>query len=592
VAYRGKTLPEFDIDAALASGAGLVLVDELAHSNVAGSRHRKRWQDVEELLDAGIDVYTTVNVQHLESLNDVVGGITGVRVAETVPDTVFDRADEVVMVDLPADELLERLRTGRVYQGAQAERAAGNFFRKGNLIALRELALRRTADRIEGDVRAWRVEQSIDAIWKTGAVLLACVGPAGGEQVVRACARLANQLGARWHAVYVETPALQHLPVAQHQNVLDQLRLADKLGAVTAVLPGSDVATILAEYAEQHNLSKLVLGRPQGAPLPWQAPLARRLARLAPEVDLIEVAIPHAAGTRPGRLPRRRRRRAPSARTATCWAPAPAWPPAPLAWRLNTWLDLPNIAMLFLLVVVLVAYRFGRGPSVLATCISVALLDFFFVPPRLSFAVSDLQYLVTFGTMLAVGLTTGQLTALLRFQVQVAQQRENRWRALYEFSSTLSGALQSGQILDAAREFVARAFRAEAAAAAAGCRRQAGHSRRRTMAVEPGTAQWAFDHAQPAGMGTDTLPASPLFYLPLVAPMRTRGVLALAPAQPERILAPEQRQQLDTFATVTAIALERVHYIEVAQGALVDMESEQPAQLAAGGAGSTTCAPR
>jgi two-component system sensor histidine kinase KdpD len=574
IAYRGRTLSEFDIDAALASGAGLLLVDELAHSNVAGSRHRKRWQDVEELLDGGIDVYTTVNVQHLESLNDVVGGITGVRVAETVPDTVFDHADEVVMVDVPADELLERLRTGRVYQGAQAERAAGNFFRKGNLIALRELALRRTADRIEGDVRAWRVEQSIDAIWKTGAVLLACVGPAGGEQVVRACARLANQLGARWHAVYVETPALQHLPVAQHQSVLDHLRLADKLGAVTAVLPGSDVATILAEYAEQHNLSKLVLGRPHGRTLPWQAPLARRLARLAPEVDLIEVATPaHAAATRLGRsrtVPTPRALRPNRYLLGACASLAAG----AVAWGLNPWLDLPNIAMLFLLVVVLVGYRFGRGPSVLATCISVALLDFFFVPPRLSFAVSDLQYLVTFGTMLVVGLSTGQLTALLRFQVQVAQQRENRWRALYEFSSTLSGALESGQILDAAREFVARAFRAEAVLLLPDADGKLAIPDG-GPAVEPGTAQWAFDHAQPAGMGTDTLPASPLFYLPLVAPMRTRGVLALAPAQPERILAPEQRQQLDTFATVTAIALERVHYIEVAQGALVDMESER-----------------
>ena len=578
VAYRGKTLPEFDIDAALAAGAALVLVDELAHSNVPGSRHRKRWQDVEELLDAGIDVYTTVNVQHLESLNDVVGGITGIRVAETVPDTVFDRADEVVMVDVPADELLERLRTGRVYQGAQAERAAGNFFRKGNLIALRELALRRTADRIEGDVRAYRVEKSIDAIWKTGAVLLACVGPEAGEQVVRACARLAHQLGARWHAVYVETPALQRLTGARRESVLDDLRLAEKLGAVAVVLPGSDVAQVLAEYAESRNLSKLVLGRARGRILPWRTQLARRLARRAPEVDLIEVATPpRAAGARPVRTPAApapRRLQADRYLLGACCSIAAG----ALAWALDDWLDLPNIAMLFLLVVVVVGYRFGRGPSVLATCISVGLLDFFFVPPRLSFAVSDFQYLVTFGTMLVVGLSTGQLTALLRFQVRVAQQRENRWRALYEFSSTLSGALQAEQILDAAREFVARAFRAEALLLlpdASGRLAVPEGAAAGQMAVEPGTAQWAFDHAQPAGMGTDTLPASPLFYLPLVAPMRTRGVLALAPEQPDRILAPEQRQQLDTFATVTAIALERVHYIEVAQGALVDMESER-----------------
>ena len=199
--YRCKAITEFDLDAALARHPALILMDELAHSNAPGSRHPKRWQDVEELLDAGIDVFTTVNVQHLESLNDVVSGITGVKVGETVPDTVFDDADEVVLVDIPADELLARLKSGKVYQEQQAQRASKNFFRKGNLIALRELALRRTADRIEDDVRAYRVEKSIDAIWKTGAALLACVGPRPGcDHGVRSPARLARQLGTDWHA--------------------------------------------------------------------------------------------------------------------------------------------------------------------------------------------------------------------------------------------------------------------------------------------------------------------------------------------------------------------------------------------------------
>ena len=588
VAHRGQALLEFDIDAALAAAASgataLVLVDELAHANVPGSRHRKRWQDVEELLDAGIDVWTTVNVQHLESLNDVVGGITGIRVLETVPDMVFDRADEVIMVDLPADELLARLKSGRVYQGPQAERAAGNFFRKGNLIALRELALRRTADRVEGDVRAWRVEQSVDTLWKTGAALLACVGPGPeGEQVVRSAARLAGQLGARWHAVYVETPPLQRLAAARREQILDNLRLAEKLGAATAVLPGSDVAAELARHAGSRNLSRLVLGRPAQAAR-WRPGLARRLARLAPGADLFEIA---AAG-----MPARARGAA-----ASVAPPGPAQTPARrllpylagagaslgaglLGWGLDAWLDLANIAMLFILVVLGVAYRFGRGPSVLATCVSVATLDFVFVAPRLSFAVSDFQYLVTFGVMLAVGLITGHLTAMLRFQAEVARQRERRWHALYEFASRLSGALQPEQVLDATREFVAQAFRARAALLLPDLegRLQLPASARAAdagPAPERGTAQWAFDHAQPAGLGTDTLPASPLFYLPLVAPMRTRGVLALLPSSTDWMQVPEQRQQLDTFATLTAIALERVHYIEVAQGALVDMESER-----------------
>eukprot|EP01034_Spumella_vulgaris_P027708 gene27708-34471_t len=289
VAYRGKVLREFDLDAALERRPPLILMDELAHSNAPGSRHPKRWQDVEELLDAGIDVLTTVNVQHLDSLNDVVGGITGIRVNETVPDTVFDAADEVVLVDIPADELLARLKSGRVYQGQQAERARTNFFRKGNLIALRELALRRTADRVEDDVRAYRVEQSIGAIWKTGASLLCCVGPrAGCEHVVRSAARLAGQLGTEWHAVYIETPALQRLPEAQRERILKTLKLAQELGAATAVLTGGDVAATALEYARSHNLSRIALGR--GRPgWPWRAAHIRRMAGLAPDVDLIEI---------------------------------------------------------------------------------------------------------------------------------------------------------------------------------------------------------------------------------------------------------------------------------------------------------------
>jgi len=581
VSYRGKLLDEFDIDAALASGAALVLVDELAHTNAPGSRHRKRWQDVEELLAAGIDVYTTVNVQHLESLNDVVGGITGIRVGETVPDSVFDGAAEVVLVDVPADELLERLRTGRVYQGPQAERAAGNFFRKGNLIALRELALRRTADRVEGDVRAWRVEQSIATVWKTGAALLACVGPGPeAEQVVRSTARQASQLGARWHAVYVETPALQRLPAARRAAILDQLRLAEKLGAATAVLSGADAAAELARYAGSRNLSTLVLGRPARRPF-WQPGLARRLAQLAPGADLLEIACAAAPARAAAATAGQQAAQQGSLRPLPYLLGAGASLAAgAVGWLLSAWLDLPNIAMLFMLTVLLVAYRLGRGPSVLATCVSVAVLDFVFVPPRLSFAVSDLQYLVTFGTMLAVGLITGHLTALLRFQAQVARQRERRWHALYEFASRLSGALQPEQVLDATHEFVAQAFRARAALLlpdAAGRLQLPQDPAAGAPQPEAGTAQWVFDHGRPAGLGTDTLPASPLFYLPLVAPMRTRGVLALAPEHDGAgwLQSPEQRQQLDTFATLTAIALERVHYIEVAQGALVDMESER-----------------
>jgi two-component system sensor histidine kinase KdpD len=589
VDYRGKAIKEFDLDAALERHPPLILMDELAHSNAFGSRHPKRWQDVEELLDAGIDVFTTVNVQHLESLNDVVGGITGIRVGETVPDTVFDSADEVVLVDIPADELLARLKSGKVYQEQQAERASKNFFRKGNLIALRELALRRTADRIEDDVRAYRVEQSIDTIWKTGAALLACVGPRlDCEHVVRSTARLASQLGTSWHAIYVETPALQRLPAAQREQILNTLKLAQDLGAMTAVLSASDIAKASVDYARSHNLSKIAVGR--GHPTwPWRTPHIKEIARYAPDIDIIQIGLAaneSAPAKRTsddmekGAADARARRRLRSYGAAAAASVATAL----LATPLLAYLDLANIAMLFLLVVVLVAVRFGRGPSVLATCVSVACFDFFFVPPRFTFAISDFQYLVTFGVMLAVGLITGNLTANLRFQARVASHREARAQALYEFARDLSSALQTEQIFETTRAVIQRAFNAGAVLllpdeegrlhvpplnlADAG-------AAPRLSVLDTGIAQWAFDHAECAGLGTDTLPASRVFYLPLVAPMRTRGILAIEPEQRRWLLIPEQRQQLETFAALAAIALERVHYIEVAQNALVSMESER-----------------
>ena len=579
VAYRGKTLREFDLDQALERHPPLILVDELAHSNAPGSRHPKRWQDVEELLDAGIDVLTTVNVQHLESLNDVVGGITGIRVSETIPDTVFDSAAEVVLVDIPADELLSRLKSGRVYQGAQAQRASRNFFRKGNLIALRELALRRTADRIEDDVRAYRVEQSIDAIWKTGASLLALVGPrAGSEHIVRSTARLAGQLGTEWHAIYVETPSLQRLPADQRERILKTLKLAQDLGATTAVLSSRDIAGAALDYARTHNLSKIVLGRGHRN-WPWRTPHIQALAQIAPDIDLIEIGVP--ANRRPeSRATGMFELQSPYLKgrfNGYAAAAAASLTTALVTTPMLAYFDLANIAMLFLLVVVLIAVRFGRGPSVLATCVSVACFDFFFVPPRFDFAVSDLQYLVTFAVMLAVGLITGHLTSGLRFQARVASNREGRTRALYEFARDLSGALQPEQIFDTTRAVVGKAFRARATLLVpdADGRLQLPDGANAPTTPDLGIAQWAFDHAENAGLGTDTLPASPIFYLPLVAPMRTRGVLAIEPEHPRWILIPEQRQQLDTFAALAAIALERVHYIEVAQDALVSMESER-----------------
>jgi two-component system, OmpR family, sensor histidine kinase KdpD len=568
----------------------LILVDELAHSNVQGARHPKRWQDVEELLAAGIDVLTTLNVQHLESLNDVVGGITNVRVWETVPDTVFDDADEVVLVDIPAEELLERLKAGKVYLPQQAERAANNFFRKGNLMALRELALRRTADRIEGDVQAYRVDKSIGSVWKTANALLTCVGPgAGAERVVRAAARLAGQLSAEWHAIYVETPGLQRLPAARREQILGTLTLAKELGATTAVIADADVANSVIAYARSHNLSKLVIGRDPARRLwPWQRSSGQKLAMLAPDIDLIEV------GRTDGAM-----QNADARNSASSW-PASSGPEsgdrrkfkrfryvwAALACVAVTLLSIPlaehfdrsNIVAIFILTVVLVAVRFGRGAAALAAVLSVCSFDFFFVPPRFSFAVSDVQYILTFIIMLAVGLITGQLTAGLRFQARVAGHREERAGSLYEIARDLSGAVQIDQVVRISDESIERTFRASAALLLPNAAGQLAATSARTntaLAVDIGIAQWAFDKGRPAGFGTDTLPGTEVLYIPLRAPSHARGVLAVKAHNRRLLRIPEQRQLLDTFAALIAIALERVHYVEVAQNAVVRMESER-----------------
>ena len=579
VQHNGRTLPEFDLDGALRAKPVLILVDELAHSNVAGSRHPKRWQDVDELLAAGIDVYTTLNVQHLESLNDVVGGITGIRVHETLPDTFFDRADEVVLVDTPADELLARLSAGKVYLPAQAERAAANFFRKGNLMALRELALRRTADRVEDDVQAYRVNQSIAPVWKTEAALLCCIGERDGtDHVVRSAARLAQQLAVTWHAVYVETPGLQRLPDAQRERILQTVKLAGELGATTAVLSAQDVATALVDHARHHNLSKLLLGHRRSAPW-WRARgLGARLAGLAPDVDLIEVGQGQAgpaAGVRrtvdaPGTGEPARHKR-----WRYAWAIIACAITTVIALPLQPIFDLANIVMLFLLAVVVVAVRCGRGPAVLSACLNVAVFDFCFVPPKWSFGVHDAQYLLTFAVMLVVGLVTGQLTAGLRYQARVATHREGRSRALFEVARELSSVLMTEQCVEIAETAIAREFHARVHVFLLDTRDLLQAPRSAPPGLDIGTAQWALDHNEAAGLATDTLPGSAWLYLPLKAPMRTRGVLAVQPLQPRLLLVPEQRQQLETFAVLSAIALERVHYVEVAQQATVQIESER-----------------
>ncbi|WP_454762499.1 DUF4118 domain-containing protein [Cupriavidus campinensis] len=625
VPYRERILQEFDLDGALARRPALVLVDELAHTNAAGSRHPKRWQDIQELQAAGIDVWTTVNVQHLDSLNQAVGGITGVRVWETVPDAVFDGADEVVLVDLPADELLRRLREGKVYLPEQARHAARNFFRKGNLIALRELALRRTADRVDDDVRAYRDAQSIEPVWRTREALVACIGTGDdAEQVVRSARRLASQLDCDWHVVTIATPRLMPLADDVRTRVRAAMQLAEELGARTETLAGHDMVKAVAGYVRRHNLTKVMVGR---ARTDWQphggwvergrtllarglSPLlgvgnrligrqtfADALAAGCPEIDVIRVAADTTrADLRPaafagdaaaGEDAEQVRAR----RIDYAWAGAWCAGATMVSMLARPWFDLVNIAMLFLVAVVGVALRHGRGPAALASVLAVAAFDFFFVPPRLSFAVSDVQYLLTFFVLLTVGLVIGQLTAGLREQARVAVRRETDARTLYELARELSAALTIGQIVEIGGRFLGAALDAHATiflvspsgrllpvrsgGEAPGTQDTRGAKGTKGEAVDTVLAQWVFDHGQPAGTGTHTLPGSTVLYLPLKAPMQTRGVLAVEPRAWRALAEPELRRQADVFSTLIAIAIERLHYVEVAQQALVSIESER-----------------
>ncbi|ALK31501.1 sensor histidine kinase [Burkholderia plantarii] len=595
IEHRGRRLEEFDLDAALERRPQLVLVDELAHSNLPGTRHLKRWQDVHELLDAGIDVYTTVNVQHLESLNDVVGAITGIRVWETVPDRVFDAADEVTLVDLPADELLERMRDGKVYLPQQAERAVRNFFRKGNLIALRELALRRTADRVDAQMREYRADRSIARIWQARERLLVCVGP-GPEAptLVRAAARLAAGLKADWIAVYVETPRSQRLDDARRRRPLDALKLAAELGAETVTLAGGDAVAALIGYAQVRNVSKLVAG---GSP---RAGFARRLARpfgerLAERAGDLDLMLLRASAQDEAR-------RAPSDAGALAWRDAflrlagERSPPrhyavaaaicavlTGIASLAQTRLDLTNLVMLYLLGVVFCAVRLGRGPGVMQSFLSVAAFDFFFVPPRMSLSVSDTQYLLTFFGMLLTSLVISHLTSSLTRAAGLAERRERRTGAMYAMARELAAALTAEQIVEIGSRHVAEVFRARVAMLlpdSADQVRQKIENPDEALtltgaALDSDVGQWVYDQQKPAGRGTDTLPAALARYLPLKAPMRTRGVLAVVTQDARELDMPEQQRMLDAFAAQIALALERVHYVEIARDALVSMESER-----------------
>jgi two-component system sensor histidine kinase KdpD len=588
IEHKGALLREFDLDAALARRPGIIIVDELAHSNAPGSRHPKRWQDVEELLAAGIEVFTTLNVQHVESLNDVVGQITGVRVWETLPDKVFDEADEVELVDLPPDDLLERLKEGKVYLPEQALRAADHFFRKGNLIALRELALRRTAERVDAQMRDYREAKGIRAAWPVAERLLVAVGPGEeGEHLVRATRRMAARLDAEWTALYVETPQLLRLPEAERDRILRALRLAEELGGKSVVVGGGDAAQEVLGFAHAQNVTRIVIGRPtpRGGWRRLAASPADRIVAGASDLDVMMIGVEAKPATLAAGVIVRSREALGVARPKKArWRQYLAGAAMPAAVTLIGSLmhgrfELSNIVMVYLLGLVVVAIFLGRGPSILASLLSVIAFDFFFVPPRFSFAVSDTQYVVTFAVMLVVGITISTLAGRVRLQARIAGYREQRASALYAMSRELAATEKLDDIVSIAVRHVAEVFASQVVVLLPDTAGRIRHPRAAATAgslhgADLAIAQWVYDHAQPAGLGTDTLAGSDTLFVPLAPHAKAVGVLALLPANPRRVFVPEQRRLLETFAGQIAVAIQRARLADEARAAQLAAETE------------------
>jgi two-component system sensor histidine kinase KdpD len=588
VSYRGIVRRELDLDAALKRHPGILLVDELAHSNIVGGdpppRHPKRWQDIQELLDAGINVWTTVNVQHLESLNDLVYQITGVRQRETLPDKVFDEANDIELIDLPPDDLLARLRAGKVYVADEVATAVERFFRTPNLMALRELALRKVADRVEAAARA--LPADLGRARLAGDRVLVAVGPdEQAEQLVRAGKRMADALDAAWTVVYVETPELLSLSDAERNRRIDVLRLAESLGAETVTLDGPSPAAVLMEYAQTRNATRVIVGAPKlrGWRRWFRGPSTpAQLISNARTFDVITIAVAE---------DRLVRRKVPSrgflfpeqsgvirweryawalVTTALCTA---------LAFAIYPSFELSNLVMVYLLGVTVAGLRLGRVPALLTAALNVVAFDFFFVPPRFSLAISDVQYLVTFAVMLIIALVIANLMASVRQQTRVAGARERRTALLYAMSRELVATRGIDSLARVAVSHVAEVFQCQAVVLLPNAQGKLTYPRdppldKSLRGADLAVAQWVADHGRQAGLGTDTLPAAPALYVPLRESDKPLGVLAVLPSNPRRVLLPEQRHLLETFASQIGLALERAQLAEAAEGARLNAERE------------------
>ena len=577
--YRGAKLREFDLSGALARRPRLMLIDELAHTNAVDSKNAKRWQDVAELLDAGIDVYTTVNVQHVESLNDVVAQITRVAVRETIPDAVIEQADEIELIDLPPDDLLQRLKDGKVYVAEQAERAASNFFRKGNLIALRELALRQTADRVNRQVQSYREEQAIRSTWPTNERILVCVSASPlSERLVRAGRRMAAGLGAEWIAVSVDTPAQANMPERAQQQLKQNLRLAEQLGAEVVTLQGGSMVREILDYAGRRNATKIIVGKPARAG--WIDRLLGSpvddLIRQSGDIDVYVI--------KGDAEPVSPRQRLPEPREIVWKNYAAAAATSMLSTLVATLMfrhfELSNLIMIYLLGVVVIAARLGLGPAIFTALLSVGAFDFFFVEPRFTLAVADSQYLVTFVVMLAVSIVISSLTARIQKQAGLASVRERRTAALYSMTRQLSSTRGTEKLLQIAVKHVSDVFESDVVGLMPDEEgrllvRAGNEAKFPFSARERGVAQWVFDLGRPAGLGTDTLPAAEAMYVPLIATRGPVGVLGVHPARPSRLLTADQIQLLESFAGQAALAVECDRLADEAQKSQVAAEAEK-----------------
>lgn len=576
IEHRGVKLREFDIDRALERRPQLILVDELAHTNAPGSRHPKRYQDIEELLQAGINVLTTINVQHLESLNDVVGQITGVIVRETIPDAFIERATDLELVDIPPEELQQRLKEGKVYQPDSVAHALEGFFRKGNLIALRELALRRMADRVDAQMQVYRAEQNVSGLWPAKERVLVCIAPNHlGMRVVRSAARIGAASHAEMIALSVESDRQTNRSADDLRRAQEALQLSQRLGMQPVSATGHDIVGVILRIAHERNATLIVVGKPVKAR--WRELLhgsvVDELVRRSGDIDVHVIT-----GEEEQETGRRREVRP---RADSWWGYIETTlisaATTGLCFLLKPHLAPENLIMIYLVGVAVVATRNRPREAVLASVLSVLAFDFFFVPPYYTFRVSDTQYVLTFAIMLLVALLISSLALRLRSQATAAQAREKRTAALYELSRDLAQTRSRREIAVIGAREVGNVFGTEVAVLLAdegGELEPAVHSRSQFEEdkTERAVAHWVCQKGELAGAGTDTLPNAAALYVPLTA---VRGVVGVLGIKLDERLDPQQESLLETFANGLALAIERTLLAKESHVARLSAEAEK-----------------